>query len=173
MYRMFFICSAIDSCLGCFHALATVNSTAMNIRVHASFLIRFFIFSRYMLRCFTILISYSKSLLSQMLSEDLMYSYHLIAHKNAESQASESASSDLWVRICILTSSHTIHRRTEFEKNVPTRWAHSLERPSCPSSLKGPSPGTLSLHLVHYRHRLDSIWNIFLKVSLHTLLYIR
>ena len=34
--------------LCCFHVLATVNSTAMNIRVHVSFQIR--VFSRYMLR---------------------------------------------------------------------------------------------------------------------------
>ena len=73
MYCIFFIRSAVDSHLGCFRALAIGNGGAMNIRVHASFLIRLFIFSRYMHRSFTILISYSKSLLPQMLSEDMMY----------------------------------------------------------------------------------------------------
>ena len=36
--------------LGCFHVLVLVNSTAVNTRVHASFQIRVFIFSRYMHR---------------------------------------------------------------------------------------------------------------------------
>ena len=34
--------------LGCFHVLVTVNSAALNIRVHLSFWIRIFIFSGYM-----------------------------------------------------------------------------------------------------------------------------
>ena len=36
MYHIF-IYSSVDGHLGCFHDLAIVNSTAMNIRVHVSF----------------------------------------------------------------------------------------------------------------------------------------
>ena len=37
LYPFFFIHSYLGGHLGCFHILAIVNSTAMNIRVHASF----------------------------------------------------------------------------------------------------------------------------------------
>jgi len=50
MYHIFFIHSSVDGHLGCFHVLAIVNSAAMNIRVHVSFQIRVFIFSRYISR---------------------------------------------------------------------------------------------------------------------------
>lgn len=41
-----FIHSSVDGHLNCFHALASVHSTAMHIGMHLSFQIR--IFSRYM-----------------------------------------------------------------------------------------------------------------------------
>ena len=40
MYHIFLIHSSVDGYLGCFHALATVNSAAMNIRVHVSFSVK-------------------------------------------------------------------------------------------------------------------------------------
>ena len=43
MYHIFFIHASIIGCLDCFHVLATVKSTAMNIGVHVSF--RFMVFS--------------------------------------------------------------------------------------------------------------------------------
>ena len=48
MYHIFFIHSSVTGHLGCFPVLAIVNSTAVNIGVHVSFLIR--VFSGYMSR---------------------------------------------------------------------------------------------------------------------------
>ena len=48
MYHIFFIYSSVNGHLGCFHVLAIVNSTAMNIGVHVSF--RTMVFSRYIPR---------------------------------------------------------------------------------------------------------------------------
>ena len=38
IYHIFFIHSSLDGHLGSFHVLATVNSAAVNIEVHVSFL---------------------------------------------------------------------------------------------------------------------------------------
>ena len=46
MYHIFFIHSSVDGPLGCFHVLAIVNSTAVNIGIHVSFQIM--LFSGYM-----------------------------------------------------------------------------------------------------------------------------
>ena len=46
-----FICQWM---LGCFHALAIVNSAGRNIRVHISFQVRGFIFPEYMLGAFNV-----------------------------------------------------------------------------------------------------------------------
>ena len=43
LYHMFFIHSSVNGYLGYFHALAIVNSAAMNFRVHVSFRIRVFL----------------------------------------------------------------------------------------------------------------------------------
>ena len=48
--HIFFIHSSVDGHLGYFHVLPVVNSASINIRVHASFPIRDFVFSRYMPR---------------------------------------------------------------------------------------------------------------------------
>ena len=48
MYHSFFIHLSVRGHLGCFHALAIVNSAATNIGVHVSFSI--LVFSGYMLR---------------------------------------------------------------------------------------------------------------------------
>ena len=48
MDHVFFIHSSVDGHLGCFCALAVVNSAAMNVRVRASFQIR--VVFRYMPR---------------------------------------------------------------------------------------------------------------------------
>ena len=48
MYHIFFNHSSVNGHLGCFHVLAIVNSTAMNIGVHVSFQI--IVFSGYMPR---------------------------------------------------------------------------------------------------------------------------
>ena len=45
MYHIFFIYSSVDGHLGCFHVFAIVNSAAMNIGVHISFISRYI--SRY------------------------------------------------------------------------------------------------------------------------------
>ena len=46
MYRNFFIHSSVDGYLGCFHVLAIVSITAMDIGVHVSY--RIMVFSGYM-----------------------------------------------------------------------------------------------------------------------------
>ena len=46
MYHIFFIHSSVNGHLGCFHAMAIVNSAAMSIEVHVSFCIM--VFSGYM-----------------------------------------------------------------------------------------------------------------------------
>ena len=48
MYHIFFIHSSVDGHLGCFHVLVIVNSAAVNIGVHVSFLSM--VFSGYMPR---------------------------------------------------------------------------------------------------------------------------
>ena len=45
IHHIFFIHLSVDGYLGCFHSLATVNSTALNTGVHVSFQISVFIFS--------------------------------------------------------------------------------------------------------------------------------
>ena len=50
VYHILLIQSSIDGHLGCFHALAIVNSAAMNIEGHVSFQISVFVFSRYIPR---------------------------------------------------------------------------------------------------------------------------
>ena len=50
IYHIFLNQSSVDGHLGCFHVLAFVNSAAMNIGGHLSFLVRVFLFSGYMPR---------------------------------------------------------------------------------------------------------------------------
>ena len=62
IYHIFFIHSSVDGHLGCFHTLATVDNTAMNIGALVSFQISVFISFQYILRS-RISGSYSSSIL--------------------------------------------------------------------------------------------------------------
>jgi len=42
-YNIFLIHSSMDGHLGCFHVLVIVNSAAVNLRVHVSFSVKFFL----------------------------------------------------------------------------------------------------------------------------------
>ena len=46
--HIFFIHSSVNGCLGCFHVLAIINSSAINVKVHVSF--GSMVFSGYMPR---------------------------------------------------------------------------------------------------------------------------
>ena len=50
VFHVFFISSSVDRYLGCFHVLVIESSAAVKIEVHICFLIRVFVFSRYMSR---------------------------------------------------------------------------------------------------------------------------
>ena len=50
IYHIFFIHASVNGHLGCFHVLATINSTEVNIGVHVPFQFRVFVFSGYMPR---------------------------------------------------------------------------------------------------------------------------
>ena len=58
---IFFIPSSVDGHFGCFHILAIVNNTVMNIGVHVSFQIM--VFSEYMPRIYGIAESYGNMFL--------------------------------------------------------------------------------------------------------------
>ena len=47
VYHIFFMHSAMDGHLGCFHIVAIVNNAAVNIGVHISFQVSVFVFFRY------------------------------------------------------------------------------------------------------------------------------
>ena len=63
MYHIFFNLSSVNGHLICFCALTIGNNIALNIGVHVSFLIRVFLFSRYMLKS-GILGAYGSSIFS-------------------------------------------------------------------------------------------------------------
>ena len=70
------VCVSVYGCLGCFHVFAIVNSITVNIGVHVSFLIRIFVFTRYMPRI-GITGSYKDILMTTILT-DLRYLVILI-----------------------------------------------------------------------------------------------
>ena len=52
MYHSFFILSSVDGHIGCFHVLAIINNSGINIGVHVSFSV--LVSSGYMLHCGTV-----------------------------------------------------------------------------------------------------------------------